>query len=234
MGPRPGAGGLDELALAAVLAALARAEQPKLILCRARSAALEDDVTGIALAGLLGLPHAHDVIDAEREGESLTVERRLDGGRTERLRLRTPALLAIRTGHHVPRQPEPARGRTRARRCDRAARAGGSGSTRGRSRGRGRRVVALRERPARVDTRPIEGSPAEIAAASPRSPGADRIVSEVIVLGELRRGELRPVGQEPIGAALPRSPSRARAPWCSRRSTPRPSPRTPRRPRCRH
>jgi electron transfer flavoprotein beta subunit len=160
-----GAGEVDELALAAVLAAVVRLEQADLVLCPAQSPALEDDVTAIAAAGLLDLPHAYDVVAIEREEGRLAVRRRLDGGRVELLRLATPALLAIRTASNTPRQPN-LRAVKRAREQPIAvlglaelgldARALGAST--------GACVHPPREHPPRRDARPIGGSPAEIAA----------------------------------------------------------------------
>lgn len=92
--------GSDPLLLATVLAAVARAEQPELIICGAQSA---DAATGVALAGLLDLSRVAVVTKIERDGEQLTVQRELEGGALELLRLSLPALLTVQAGINEPR-----------------------------------------------------------------------------------------------------------------------------------
>ncbi|MHB8242154.1 MAG: electron transfer flavoprotein subunit beta/FixA family protein [Solirubrobacteraceae bacterium] len=93
-------GGADPLALATVLAAVAGAEDPGLILCGAQSSDGANAATGVALAGLLDLPRVAVVRAIERDDERLLVERELDGGAVELLRVALPALLTIQTGIH--------------------------------------------------------------------------------------------------------------------------------------
>jgi electron transfer flavoprotein beta subunit len=93
----------DALEVAAVLAALAKREQPELILCGAQSSDAANAATGIALAGLLELAHVAVVGAIAREGERLTVQRELDGGAVEVLELSLPALLTVQTGANAPR-----------------------------------------------------------------------------------------------------------------------------------
>src|SRR5579862_2476197 len=50
-------GGADALAVARVLAAAIEPESPDLVLCGVQSSDAVNSATGIALAGLLGLPH---------------------------------------------------------------------------------------------------------------------------------------------------------------------------------
>lgn len=96
--------GADPLAIAAVLAKLAASEQPDLILCGAQSADAANAATGLALAGLLDLPHVAVVSSVERDGSALIVARELDGGAVETLRVQLPALLTIQTGANRPRR----------------------------------------------------------------------------------------------------------------------------------
>ncbi len=98
--------GADPLAIAAVLAKLAAIEQPELILCGAQSSDAGNAATGVALAGVLDLAHVAVVsaVAREREDDGLLVERELDGGAVERLRVATPALLTIGTGAGRPRR----------------------------------------------------------------------------------------------------------------------------------
>jgi len=93
-------GGADPLALATVLATVAGREDPGLILCGAQSSDGANAATGVALAGLLDLPRVAVVRAIERDGEQLLVERELDGGAVELLRVALPALLTVQTGIH--------------------------------------------------------------------------------------------------------------------------------------
>jgi electron transfer flavoprotein beta subunit len=93
----------DALAIARVLAAAVARETPDLVLCGVQSSDAVNSATGIALAGYLGLPHVAVVKGLELEGSALTVERELEGGLVERLRIGMPALLTIQTGINEPR-----------------------------------------------------------------------------------------------------------------------------------
>jgi len=95
----------DPLALATVLAAVAREERPDLILCGAQSSDAAHAATGVALAGLLDLARVAVVGAIERDNARLTAQRELDGGALEVLRLSLPALLTIQTGINEPRHP---------------------------------------------------------------------------------------------------------------------------------
>jgi len=99
----PALAGADPLSIATVLAALARREAPELILCGVQSSDAATGATGVALAGLLDLPHVAVVTGIAREGEQLIVDRELDGGTIEVLRLGMPALLTVQTGMNEPR-----------------------------------------------------------------------------------------------------------------------------------
>lgn len=95
--------GADPLAVASVLAALAAREEPDLILAGAQSSDAANAATGVALAGLLDLPRVAVVKRVERDAAGLVVERELDGGAVEVLRVPLPALLTIQTGINEPR-----------------------------------------------------------------------------------------------------------------------------------
>jgi electron transfer flavoprotein beta subunit len=97
--------GADPLAVAAVLAGLAATEAPDLILCGAQSSDAANAATGVALAGLLDLAHVAVVDAIERDGDRLTVQRELEGGVVEVLRLSLPALLTVQTQINEPRRP---------------------------------------------------------------------------------------------------------------------------------
>jgi electron transfer flavoprotein beta subunit len=99
----PSLEGADSLAIAAVLAALARKEEPDLILGGVQSSDAANAATAVALAGLLDLPRVAVVKEIQLDGEQLTVQRELDGGAGEVLRLPLPALLTVQTGINEPR-----------------------------------------------------------------------------------------------------------------------------------
>jgi electron transfer flavoprotein beta subunit len=156
--------GADPLAIATVLAALAAAEAPDLILCGVQSSDAANAATGIALAGLLDLTHVAVVNAIERDGERLTVQRELDGGAVEVLRLAMPALLTVQTGINEPRYAslraiKQARAKPLASiglpelELDAAALEAAAGS----------HTVRLAERGQAAGARMLEGSPLEIA-----------------------------------------------------------------------
>jgi electron transfer flavoprotein beta subunit len=93
----------DALAIASVLAAVVRTEQPQLILCGVQSSDAVESATGVALAGLLELPRVAVVTGIERAGERLTVQRELEGGTIELLDVSLPCLLTVQTGINEPR-----------------------------------------------------------------------------------------------------------------------------------
>ena len=104
-----------------MLAAVAEAESPQLIICGAQSDDMANAATGVALAGLLDFAHVAVVSAVEREGERegdgegeaegegegerLIVQRELEGGAVELLRISTPALLTVQTAVNAPRRP---------------------------------------------------------------------------------------------------------------------------------
>jgi electron transfer flavoprotein beta subunit len=93
----------DALAVARVLAAVVEREAPDLVLCGVQSSDAVNSATGIALAGLLGMAHVAVVKGIERDGAALVVERELEGGLVEVLRIGLPALLTVQTGINEPR-----------------------------------------------------------------------------------------------------------------------------------
>jgi electron transfer flavoprotein beta subunit len=97
--------GADALAIARVLAAVAGAERPDLILCGAQSSDAASAATGVALAGLLDVAHVAVVEQIERDGERLTVQRQLEGGAVELLSVALPTLLTVQSGINAPRRP---------------------------------------------------------------------------------------------------------------------------------
>jgi electron transfer flavoprotein beta subunit len=159
--------GTDPLSVARLLAAVAEAESPQLILCGAQSADMANAATGIALAGLLDLAHVAVVSAVERDGEAewLTVQRELEGGAVELLRISMPALLTVQSAVNAPRRPN-----LRAIKHARAATVtvlglGELGLDAGTlSAAAGARTAGLYARPDGGGATLLEGSPAEIAA----------------------------------------------------------------------
>jgi electron transfer flavoprotein beta subunit len=95
--------GADPLAVARVVAAAIEREQPDLVLCGVQSSDAVNGATGIAIAAHLGLPHVAVVKGLQHDAGVATVERELEGGLVEVLRVRLPALLTIQTGINEPR-----------------------------------------------------------------------------------------------------------------------------------
>jgi electron transfer flavoprotein beta subunit len=93
----------DPLGVSRALAAVIGRESPDLVLCGVQSSDAVNSATGIALAGYLGLAHVAVVRRIELNGGSATVERELEGGLVELLRVGLPALLTIQTGINEPR-----------------------------------------------------------------------------------------------------------------------------------
>lgn len=95
----------DAIAVANVLAAVARKEAPDMIFIGVQGS---DDATssvGIAVAGLLELPHAAVVssLDYAPGSNSATVKRELEGGAYAAVKIDCPAVLTIQLGINTPR-----------------------------------------------------------------------------------------------------------------------------------
>ena len=95
--------GADALAVARVLAAAVERENPDLVLCGVQSSDAVNGATGVALAAHLDLPHVAVVKGLEVSDGTVTVDRELEGGLVEVLRVELPALLTIQTGINEPR-----------------------------------------------------------------------------------------------------------------------------------
>jgi electron transfer flavoprotein beta subunit len=94
---------LDSIAVARLLAAVIGPESPDLVLSGVQSSDFASAATGTALAGVLGLAHVAVVRAVRYDDRVLEVDRELEGGVVERLRLRLPAALTVQTGIHEPR-----------------------------------------------------------------------------------------------------------------------------------
>jgi electron transfer flavoprotein beta subunit len=99
-----GAGEPEPLAVARLLAAVARAEGANLVLLGKQSIAGDEAQVGPMLAGLLGWGQATQAaaIRMLEDGERAEVEREVDGG-TETLRLRLPCVVTADLRLNVPR-----------------------------------------------------------------------------------------------------------------------------------
>jgi electron transfer flavoprotein beta subunit len=87
----------DTLGAAKILAAVAKAENPDLIIMGLMSDDGNFAAVGPMLAELTGMPHATSVVKVTMNG-SVTVERELEAGASEVVELSKPCLLAVQTG----------------------------------------------------------------------------------------------------------------------------------------
>jgi electron transfer flavoprotein beta subunit len=90
--------GFDVLGAAQLLAAAIRGEAPDLILTGLQSDDFGYGQTGVALAELLGLPHATIIMQVEQAGAGIRVKRELESGWFQFLELPLPAVLTIQSG----------------------------------------------------------------------------------------------------------------------------------------
>lgn len=97
--------GADTLTVARVLAGALREQTPELVLCGVQSSDAVNGATGVALAAHLDLAHVAVVrhLDYDAGSRQATVERELEGGLVELLRVTCPALLTVQTGINEPR-----------------------------------------------------------------------------------------------------------------------------------
>ncbi|MBS0447635.1 MAG: electron transfer flavoprotein subunit beta/FixA family protein [Proteobacteria bacterium] len=97
--------GGDPIAIARVLAAVARRENAALVLAGTQSADHGHASTGIALAALLDRPHAAVVAGLDcKPGTTMAVaQRELEGGLLQTIELPLPAVLTIQLGINTPR-----------------------------------------------------------------------------------------------------------------------------------
>jgi electron transfer flavoprotein beta subunit len=97
--------GSDPIAIARVLAAVARRESPALVFAGVQSSDQSFAATGIATAGLLGWPHAAVVTALEyTPGAARAVFRReLEGGLLQECEIACPAVFTIQLGINTPR-----------------------------------------------------------------------------------------------------------------------------------
>lgn len=95
----------DSVTIAKVLAKVVEKEKPDMVFTGAQSADFSSAVTGMALAGILGWPHAAVVnkLDYKPGADRATLHRELEGGLEEIMTVRCPAVLSIQLGINEPR-----------------------------------------------------------------------------------------------------------------------------------
>ena len=93
---------IEPLAVAKILAAVAREEGPGLILCGKQAIDNDMNATGQMLAALLGRPQATFISELKVEGDSATVTREVDGG-LQAIRVKLPAIVTVDLRLNEPR-----------------------------------------------------------------------------------------------------------------------------------
>lgn len=94
---------LDSFSTAALLAEQIREGGFDLVLTGCYSSDEGNSQVGVTLAEMLGIPHASLVIKIEIEDGLATVQRELEGGLLEELKIKLPALFTVQTGINEPR-----------------------------------------------------------------------------------------------------------------------------------
>src|ERR1700685_747155 len=97
--------GSDSIAVARVLAAVAKREAPQMLFAGVQSSDQSFASTGIAVAGLLGWPHAAVVstLSYSPGAKSAVLRRELEGGLLHEIEIQCPAVLTIQLGINTPR-----------------------------------------------------------------------------------------------------------------------------------
>jgi electron transfer flavoprotein beta subunit len=99
----PALKGSDSMTIAKVLAATIKDKAYDLILTGAQAGDLGAGIVPVALAEMLGVPHATLVVGLEVEDGKVKVKRELEGGLMEVLEMDMPAVIGIQTGINEPR-----------------------------------------------------------------------------------------------------------------------------------
>jgi electron transfer flavoprotein beta subunit len=94
---------VDSYATARLLADQIKEGNFDIILSGCYSSDRGNSQVGVTLAEILGIPHAALVIHVEVEDGFATVQRELEGGLLEELKIKLPALFTIQTGINEPR-----------------------------------------------------------------------------------------------------------------------------------
>jgi electron transfer flavoprotein beta subunit len=97
--------GSDSIAVARVLAAVAKREAPQMLFAGVQSSDQSFASTGIATAAFLGWPHAAVVTSLiyAPEAKTAVFRRELEGGLLHEVEIQCPAVLTIQLGINVPR-----------------------------------------------------------------------------------------------------------------------------------
>ena len=90
--------GSDALGVARLLAAVAKEENPDLILAGFMSDDGNFSAVPPMLAELVGIPHTTAAVKAEQTNGTLRCDREIEGGAHEVVELQTPCLVAVQTG----------------------------------------------------------------------------------------------------------------------------------------
>ena len=88
----------DSLGIAKALAAVAKQENPDVVLMGLMSDDTNYAMTGPMLAELIDVPHATGAVAAEFGDSSVTVERELEGGALEVVEVPFPCIVCVQTG----------------------------------------------------------------------------------------------------------------------------------------
>src|SRR5262249_13184523 len=97
--------GSDSIAIARVIAAVAKHESPDMLFADVQSSDQSFASTGIAVAGLLRWPHAAVVsqLSYSPGAKSAQGRRELEGGLLQDIEIQCPAVLTIQLGINTPR-----------------------------------------------------------------------------------------------------------------------------------
>jgi len=97
--------GSDSIAIARVLAAVAKREAPQMLFAGVQSSDQSFASTGIAIAAFLGWPHAAVVSNLTYTpgAKSAVFRRELEGGVLQEVEIQCPAVLTIQLGINTPR-----------------------------------------------------------------------------------------------------------------------------------
>jgi electron transfer flavoprotein beta subunit len=93
---------VEPLAVAKILAAIVREEQPGLVLCGKQAIDNDMNATGQMLAALLGWAQATFASELSVDGDSATVTREVDGG-LQAIRVKMPAVVTVDLRLNEPR-----------------------------------------------------------------------------------------------------------------------------------
>lgn len=94
---------IDSYTIAKLLAEQIKEGKFDIILTGCISSDAGNSQVGVTLAELLGIPHASLVIKMELEDGNAIVQRELEGGLLEELKIKLPAVFTIQTGINEPR-----------------------------------------------------------------------------------------------------------------------------------